>query len=131
MSRSTRQPTRRQFIIATVVMLGILVFLSGVVAGPWLDAHDQRWVQCEVTDATAERGGRYATTPWYVVAETSDCGTVSYRIGTNRDNVEALAETFEPGPYEFKFGKLSQWEVEDRTLLDLSADAKDFRRLPQ
>ena len=130
-SRSKRSPTRKESIIGTVVVFGALLFLSWLVAGPWLEAHDQQWVRCNVTGAKAQRGDNHATTPFYVVVETSDCGAVTYRIGTNRDNVEAVAEIFEPGPYEFKFGTYSQWSAEGRTLLDPVADAKDFRRLAQ
>lgn len=80
--------------------------------------------------AQPQRGGRNSSVPWYVAVETRDCGTVVYRVGTSQDNVEGVAAQFEPGPYEFKFGAVSQRRAQGGTLLGHAADVKDFRRLP-
>lgn len=94
------------------------------------DVHDPTWVRCEVIDAKPQRGGRHVTVPWYVVVHTSDCGKILYMVGTREENVEGLAATFEPGPYEFKLGPVSQRRIDGDTLFDLTPVAKDIRRLP-
>lgn len=131
MARGARKPpTRRAYIVATVFMLATLTFFTWIMAGSWLDARDQQWVRCTVVDAKSQQGGRHASVPWYVLIETSDCGTVAYRVSTNRDNVDGLAATFESGTYEFKFGKLSQQQAAGGFMLFNSyPTAQDFRRL--
>lgn len=94
------------------------------------DAQDMVWVRCEVVDAKPQRGGRYASVPWYVVVQTSDCGKILYMVGTREENVDGLAANFEPGPYEFKLGAVSQRRIEGEALLDHAPEAKDIRRLP-
>ena len=129
--RRKKKPSNRQ---ATIVSL--LFLLGSALGGTWLmsegirDAQDLAWVRCEVVDAKPQRGGRYASTPWYVVVHTSDCGKILYKVGTREENVDGLAATFEPGPYEFKLGAVSQRRIEGETFLDQSPEAKDVRRLP-
>ena len=129
--RRKKKPSNRQ---ATIVTL--LFFLGTALGGTWLmsegirDAQDMAWVQCEVVDAKPQRGGRYASVPWYVVVHTSDCGKILYKIGTREENVDGLAATFEPGPYEFKLGAVSQRSIEGDPLIYQSPEAKDVRRLP-
>lgn len=129
--RRKKKPSDR---LATIVSL--LFFLGSALGGTWLfsegirDAQDMAWVRCEVVDAKPQRGGRSATTPWYVVVHTSDCGKILYKIGTREENVDGLAATFEPGPYEFKLGAVSQRSIEGDSLIYQSPEAKDVRRLP-
>lgn len=129
--RRKKKPSDRQ---ATIVSL--LFFLGSALGGTWLfsegirDAQDMAWVRCEVVDAKPQRGGRSATTPWYVVVHTSDCGKILYKIGTREENVDGLAATFEPGPHEFKLGAVSQRSIEGDPLIYQSPEAKDVRRLP-
>ena len=125
--RTTR--SNRQAVVVTLVF-----FFISALAGTWLlsdgwrDAQDLTWVRCEVVNAESQRGGRFASVPWYVVVHTADCGPILYQVGTNEDNVDGLAATFEPGPYEFKLGAVSQRRVQGETLLDQAAVAKDIRR---
>ena len=128
--RRKKAPTGRPTIVALLVLYGCLVVAIWAVTGPWRDAQDLTWVKCDVVDAKVQRGDNHSSVPWYVAVDTTDCGAVVYRVGTNQDNVQGVAGFFEPGPYEFKFGAVSQREVEGRTLFDNAADAKDFRRLP-
>ena len=125
--RTTR--SNRQAVVVTLVF-----FFISALAGTWLlsdglrDAQDLTWVRCEVVNAESQRGGRFASVPWFVVVHTADCGPIIYQVGTNEDNVDGLAATFEPGPYEFKLGAVSQRRVKGKTLLDQAAVAKDIRR---
>ena len=125
--RTTR--SNRQAVVVTLIF-----FFISALAGTWLlsdglrDAQDLTWVRCEVVNAESQRGGRFASVPWYVVVHTADCGPILYQVGTNEDNVDGLAATFEPGPYEFKLGAVSQRRVKGETLLDQAAVAKDIRR---
>lgn len=125
--RTTR--SNRQAVVVTLIF-----FFISALAGTWLlsdglrDAQDLTWVRCEVVNAESQRGGRFASVPWYVVVNTADCGPILYQVGTNEDNVDGLAATFEPGPYEFKLGAVSQRRVKGETLLDQAAVAKDIRR---
>ena len=128
--RRNKAPTRRQTIVTLLVLYGCLLVAIWAVTGPWRDAQDLTWVKCQVVDAKVQRGDNHSSVPWYVAVDTTDCGVVVYQVGTNEDNVEGVAELFEPGPYEFKFGAVSQRIAEGRTFLDDAADAKDFRRLP-
>lgn len=117
-----------------LVMVTSLTVMA--LAGTWLlsdglrDAQDVTWVRCDVTGAKPQRGDNHSSVPWYLAVYTEDCGTIVYQIGTNEENVEGLAATFEPGPYEFKLGAVSQRRAEGKTLLDHAALAKDIRRLP-
>lgn len=128
--RRNTTPTRTTTAVGMVVFLVCLLIGTWAVTGSWRDAQDLTWVRCEVIGAESQQGGRYASVPWYVRIETQDCGTVAYKVGTNRDNVERLAATFEPGSYEFKFGRVSQRAAAGDSLLDNAADAKDMRRVP-
>jgi hypothetical protein len=129
--RRRKKLSNRQSILVTFLFL-----LGSALLGTWVfsdglrDAQDPTWVRCEVVDAKSQRGGRHATVPWYVMVQTSDCGKILYLVGTREENVEGLAATFEPGPYEFKLGALSQRRIEGDTFLDLAPVAKDIRRLP-
>lgn len=129
--RRHNAPSRRQPAVTLAVLFGCLLIMTWAVISPLRDAQDLTWVECNVVDAKAQRGDNHSSVPWYVAVETTDCGTVVYQVGTNQDNVEGVAAFFESGPYEFKFGAVSQRIAEGRTLLDNAADAKDFRRLPQ
>ena len=122
--------TRTDTVVALAVLFGGLLVMYWAFTGPLRDAQDLTWVQCEVVDAKTQRGDNHSSVPWYVAVDTRDCGAVVYRVGTNQDNVDGVAAIFEPGPYEFKLGAVSQRRAEGRTLLDHAADAKDFRRLP-
>jgi hypothetical protein len=114
------------------MVVPFLILLGSALLGTWVfteelrDAQDLTWVRCEVVDATAQPDTRYPS----VTVQTSDCGKILYLVGTRRENVEGLAATFEPGPYEFKLGALSQRRIEGDTFLDLAPVAKDIRRLP-
>ena len=114
-----------------------IIFLTvSALAGTWFmsdglrDAQDVTWVRSDVVEAKPQRGDNHSSVPWYLAVYTEDCGTIVYQIGTNEENVEGLAATFEPGPYEFKLGAVSQRRAEGKTLLDHAALAKDIRRLP-
>src|SRR5699024_6286557 len=117
--RREKKPSNRQ---ATVVSL--LFFLGSALGGTWLmsegirDAQDMAWVRCEVVDAKPQRGGRYASTPCYVVVHRSDCGKILYKVGTREENVDGLAANFDPRPYEFKLGAVSQRRTAGETCLD-------------
>ncbi|GAA4114107.1 hypothetical protein FB556_0771 [Enteractinococcus coprophilus] len=128
--RRNKTPTRTQTVVTLLIMFGGLLLMTWAFTDPWRDAQNFTWVECEVMSAKTQRGGRNSSVPWYVAVETRDCGTVVYRVGTSQDNVEGVAAQFEPGPYEFKFGAVSQRRAQGGTLLGHAADAKDFRRLP-
>ena len=129
--RRRKELSDRQALVVT-----LLVFFAAALAGTWIfsdglrDAQDVKWIQCEVVDAKSQRGGRYATVPWYVVVHTSDCGNILYQVGTPQNNVDGLAANFVPGPYEFKLGAVSQRRIEGDTLLNHASVAKDVRQLP-
>lgn len=128
--RRNTAPTRTKTVVGMIVFLVCLLIGTWAVTGSWRDAQDLTWVRCEVIGAESQQGGRHASVPWYVRIDTQDCGIIAYRVGTNRDNVEGLAATFEPGPYEFKFGRVSQRAAAGDSLLDNAADAKDMRKVP-
>ena len=114
-----------------------IIFLTvSALAGTWFmsdglrDAQNVTWVRCDVVEAKPQRGDNHSSVAWYVVVHTQDCGAIVYQIGTNEKNVKGLAATFEPGPYEFKLGAVSQRRAEGKTLLDHAAVTKDIRRLP-
>lgn len=118
------------------ILITLIFFFVSAVAGTWVlseglrDAQDVNWVRCEVVDAERQRGGRNSSVPWYVVLHTADCGSIVYQVGTRQNNVDGLVASFEPGPYEFKLGAVSQRRTKGETLLDHVAVAKDIRRLP-
>src|SRR5690625_2762806 len=128
--RRKKKPSNRQAAIVSLLFL-----LGSALGGTWLmsegirDAQDMAWVRCEVVDAKPQRGGRYASVPWYVVVHTSDCGKILYRVGTRDEKVDGVSATFEPGPYEFKLGAVSQRSIEGDPLIYQSPEAKDVRRL--
>ena len=112
---------------AVVVLVLCLVVVVGAVALPSLNNFNQRWVQCEVTDAHAQRGDNHSVQAWTVNLETADCGVVSYGAGIRRDNVDEIAASFEPGDYEFKMGWLSKMAA-NGYIPNTNASAEDYRR---
>lgn len=130
MTSTRRKYSDRRVLIVLVGVLIMIVAMGWVLSGSWRDAQNLRWERCEVTDVGARQGGRYASVPWYVRFETADCGIVTYTIGTNADNVDALVEVFEPGPYEFKLGSVGQRAIRGQTFLTDVAEAKNVRRVP-
>src|SRR5690625_571253 len=99
--RTTR--SNRQAVVVTLVF-----FFISALAGTWLlsdglrDAQDLTWVRCEVVNAESQRGGRFASVPWFVVVHTAYCGPIIYQLGTNEENVDSLADNLVAGYYEYK-----------------------------
>ena len=128
--RHAKTSPRRDGLV-TVISLTVMALASTWFVSDGLrDAQDVTWVRCDVVEAKPQRGDNHSSVPWYLVVHTQDCGAIVYQIGTREENVEGLAATFEPGPYEFKLGAVSQRRAEGKTLLDHAAVAKDIRRLP-
>lgn len=70
-----------------------------IILGGTAEAQELTGMRCEVVDTKSNRGGRYATAPGYVMAHTSGCGKILYKVSTRENNVDGLAANFEPGPY--------------------------------
>ena len=69
---------------------------------------DDQWVTCQVIGAEVAKGNRFSSTVWLITIETTDCGNIIYRQALSDENVAFLADSFEPGAYEFKLGFTSQ-----------------------
>ena len=128
--RRKKMSDRRALVVTLVFFLTMALAGTWVMSEGWRDAQELKWVRCEVVDAKSQRGSNHSSVAWFVVLYTSDCGPIVYQVGTRQNNVEGLVANFEPGPYEFKLGAVSQRRAEGVTLLDHSAVAKDIRALP-
>lgn len=112
------------------VWLGVAacaVFLLLLVSTPLLERYDERWVSCEVTDATPVGGG-WRSTP-HVELSTTNCGAVTVPAPADQAGAHQVADGFARGAtYEFKLGTLSRLQAEHK-FPRLAAAAKEFRPL--
>ena len=112
--------------VCLIVVLGWFMILMSLMA---LNGFSQpRWVTCQVTDAEATKGNRFSPTVWLIAIETTDCGTIVYRQALTDENVEFLADSFEPGGYEFKF-RLSSQLAADGWVPMLQPSTNNYRPL--
>ena len=112
----------------TWTILGSCVLLMALAfALPSLNNLNQSWMQCEVIRAYAQRGDNNSVYPWRVNLETPDCGVVSYHPSLQREEVERVAASFEPGRYEFKMGMIAKLAAKGY-IPNTNATAEDYRR---
>ena len=89
-------------VLLVVVFLWLLALLPlGCVSMGAGNPSDLRWATCLITDATAEHTDD-AEHPWRIVFDSENCPTLVYTDGLTEDNADALASTFEQGPYEVR-----------------------------
>lgn len=108
-----------------VVVFGWMAILMSLIALDWTD---DQWVTCQVLDAEATKGNRFSSTVWRITIETTDCGNIIYRQALSDENVEFLADSFEPGAYEFKLGFTSQLAA-DGWVPTLAPSTSNYRPL--
>lgn len=111
---------------ALIVLVLCLVLMVGAIALPSLNNVNRSWVECEVTNAYAQRGDNHSAQAWTVSLETADCGVLSYGAGVNRDNVDEIADSFEPGEYKFMMGLVSKLAAAGY-IPNTNASVEDYR----
>lgn len=128
--KAAARKRRRDGLVGLVILVGGLVLVAGLFAFPWFDTLGQRWVSCDVVEARPFQGDNTSPQPWKLQLQTTNCQDVIYSDGVTEDNVEQLADSIDPGPYEIKMGWVSQ-RLADGWLPTLAPTAQEYRRVEE
>jgi len=123
--KNTGNERRGKRIWGIIAVLLVVAFPLGIVFAV-LESSNQQWVRCNVTHAESVEGTRFNASPWIVAIETTDCGRMTYTKGVSEDNVQEIAQAFEPGAYEFKLGFTSRLAA-DGWVPFLRPSAQEYR----
>lgn len=118
---------RRREGVRALIIVGLgIALVAALLAFPWFNTLDQRWVSCEVAEAKPFRGDNTSMQPWKVQIETTDCRDVIYSEGVTEENVQQIADSIEPGKYELKLSWVSRM-LADGWLPTMAPSAADYR----
>ena len=123
--KETRKERRGKRIWGIVAVLLVVAFPLGIVLAV-LESSNEQWVRCDVTHAESVEGTRFNASPWIVAIETTDCGRMTYTQGVSEENVDEIAQSFDPGAYEFKLGLTSRLAA-NGWIPFLRPSAKEYR----